>query len=190
MKIKRILAYIIDFIIVFFISSIIFSFTITNNYSKKVEVVNEYQELLLSSGSSDVNEELLISSYKLSKEFSIIYIIIIAVTIVHFCIVGYLLNGATLGKKIFHLKVVSKNSKELKIHSYIFREIFITNIIFMLIYTITLIKCPYNIWYNISGITSDVTTFIYIILLSFMIFSDEESSLQDKIFKTKVIYEK
>ena len=194
MKLKRIIAFIIDMFLVMMISSMIYMLPIFKSnmeeYTKYMEensIITMYTE----GGSTDIApEEANHISYELSKLLNPLYIILCAVTFLYFGILGYIWNGQTLGKKLFKLRVTSSQDKHLNPTLYIIREIIVTNLIFQLISVIITMTLKEEAWINVNLYLSRVSLFVYFLLLGFMIFRSDEKGLQDLICKTEVIEDK
>lgn len=194
MKLKRIIAFIIDMFLVMMISSMIYMLPIFKSnmeeYTKYMEE-NSILTMYTEGGSTDITpEEANHISYELSKLLNPLYIILCAVTFLYFGILGYIWNGQTLGKKFFKLRVTSSQDKHLNPTLYIIREIIVTNLVFQLISVIITMTLKEEAWINVNLYLSRVSLFVYFLLLGFMIFRSDEKGLQDLICKTEVIEDK
>lgn len=189
MKIKRIVAYIIDFFIVSIISSLIFCLPFFNKYNNEYqEITSEYLKLIANSGSEeidyDIESQLL---YDMSKSSQPLSIINCGTIILYFGILSFILNGQTLGKKIMKIKVAPLEGNKLNPNLYMIREIIVTNLIPKILSIIALAflnKSNWLIAQNIIGYLSNITLFL---IIGFMIFRDDERGLHDIICKTNVI---
>ncbi len=189
MKIKRIFAYLFDIILVSFIASLVFAlFTNEQQAADYEELYTESTNLLLNAGSGEINEDELIDlTYRMQIATKASSIINIGLLIIYFGVASYLMKGQTLGKKIFHIKVVSANDKDLNPSLYMLRAILVTNFIPKLVNIISLMLCSKETWYQISNISSNASTIIIFLIVGFMIFRDDERGLHDIICQTKVI---
>lgn len=190
MKIKRVLAYIIDMFFITMLASVIFSFTMTasNSYSEYEQVYNESYEYILNSGSADLTHDQEVELlYKIQKVNKPMEIIRIGLLILYFGVLAYLLKGRTLGKKIFKLQVVPINGNNLNPGLFMLRTVLLTNFIPNLISLIAIIVCSKDTWYTISNITSNISTIMIFLMLGFVLFRDDERGLHDIITGTKVV---
>lgn len=189
MKIKRVLAYIIDIFIVSIISAAIFMLPIfKNEYNEYNEIYNEYNELLLNSGSSDVSiEQQENFIYNTSKSSQSLMIITSGLLFCYFGILAYILKGQTIGKKIMKIKIVSNNEKELNPNLFILRAILVTNLIPRIISIIALAYLKQSAWLEIENIITIISNTITFLIIGFIIFRDDERGLHDIICNTKVI---
>lgn len=192
MKLKRIFAYIIDIVIVSFISTLVFMLPIFKSSYKEYNNMNtEYLEMaqeIATSGSSDIDENKLLDlQYSMYKTSSTLLIIRLGVIFLYFGIIGFLFKGQTLGKKILGLRIVSVDDGSINPGLFILREVLVINFIPELISLLILVTCSKGVWLdvvNYSSYASYITTFL---LVGFMIFRDDERGLHDIICKTKVI---
>lgn len=189
MKIKRIFAYLLDIFFVSLISSFIVMIPIFNYNAPTIqEKTNEIYDSLLTTGSSDPDEDILIEKlYDLEKESSSLTVVTAFVTFIYFGVIGFINNGQTLGKMITKLRVVPVKDNKLNPGLYIVRTLLITSIIPQIINIVSLSLMNANTWYNLTGIVSQVQEFFFLIILGFMIFRDDERGLHDIICQTKVI---
>lgn len=190
MKLKRIIAYIFDIFLVSIISSLAFSlFTSSEKLNEYEDLYNESAEVLFNVGSGEVSEDTLIDlTYRMQLATKSSQIINIGLLIIYFGVFGYLKKGQTLGKKIMNIKVAPVgNKKELNPSLYMLRSVLVTNLIPKLIALIALLVCSKNTWYEITNITSNISSLLLFIMVGFMIFRDDERSLHDLICQTKVI---
>lgn len=192
MKLKRILAYIIDFVIASLIASLLFMTPpfekSYKNYENHFQVYENKMTELFSNGSTEIEEkELLHMQYDLNKNSSTLLILNIGTLFVYFGITSFLFNGKTLGKKIMKLQVMSVEKEHLQPFLYIVRTIIITNLIPETIRLVILITCSEKIWTKFSTYIGFFSYFIYFILLITMIIREDERSLHDLLCGTKVI---
>ena len=192
MKAKRVFSYIIDFLIISFISNILFQVIFkTSSYEEYIEKSESYFKELVSSGSTEYTEEdLIIIMHDINKAQIPLAIIEFGMTIFYFGIISFIAKGKTLGKQIFKLRVVPTEGKQLNPGLYFLREIILTNSVFNLLEIINISLCGTNKWYMFNSFITNSKLLITIILLGFLIFREDGRSLHDIICKTKVIEEK
>ena len=128
MKAKRVFSYIIDFLIISFISNILFQVIFkTSSYEEYIEKSESYFKELVSSGSTEYTEEdLIIIMHDINKAQIPLAIIEFGMTIFYFGIISFIAKGKTLGKQIFKLRVVPTEGKQLNPGLYFLREIILT----------------------------------------------------------------
>lgn len=189
MKVKRVLAYCIDMILVTFISSVIFSLPFfENDYNNYLELSDK---LVSSMNDDDItNGELINLEYDLTKAGSNLFIIKLGVTFFYFGILGFLFNGRTLGKRIFKLRIIPMGSVNLRPGLFILRSIIVNNILFDSISVLSLILGLKGVWLLVNSLVSIISYLIMFILLIFMFVRDDGRSLHDLLCKSAVILEK
>ena len=191
MKVKRIIAYLIDMFIISLLANIIFSLAFPNNFEKYNEKADEYVERILSFGSADIAEdELMDMNYTLSKLQAPNLIIKLGLTILYFGILSFMWNGKTLGKKILKIRVVPIKGKKLNPPLYLLRGILITNSLFNLIDIINTSVFKGEMWNGFASMISYGKMIMSVMIIGVMIFRDDERGLHDLICRTKVIEEK
>lgn len=190
---KRLLAFIIDMIILGIASSILtFPFSNTENYKKltkeSTQVMEDYLDKKITpetylSRSSDI-------SYDLSKEIGLKTIITIGIYILYFIVYQFYNNGKTLGKKLMKIKIVSDNDKgELSMNQIAVRSLIINSILVNLI-TLSVTIFGTKDVYFITSMVMQVLDMILMFTIAIMVLSREDKrGLHDIITHTKVINE-
>jgi uncharacterized RDD family membrane protein YckC len=189
MKIKRFLAYIIDFFIVYIIAVSIFSSPIfKNEYKNYNELNTEYLEYIRTNGSSEIDKDIELQYlYEINKESQPLLIITCGLLIVYFGIIAFFCKGQTIGKKIFKLKVESINGEKLNPNLFMIRTIILTNLIPRIASIVCISFLSKTNWLIAEEIISYVSSTMLFLIIGFMIFRDDERGFHDVICKTQVI---
>lgn len=190
MKIKRIIAYVIDMAIVYLISSVILTMPIVNYDTKQyLEYYEEYTDVLLSS--EELTEETIDKQYTLMYKMSYLaknsLVVQALVTFGYFGIAAYLMKGQTLGKKIQKIKVVPISGLDMNPHLFILRSAILTNLIPQIASIISIYFLKQSAWITAESIIGNISMMITWALVLVLIFRNDERSLHDLICKTKVI---
>lgn len=186
---KRVFAYIFDLFIAVLISTLIFRLPIFNDsYDKYVEYSNQQFNYLLSGGSSDVDEEQLLSlEYNLNVASLPVFIIRLGVLIIYFGVIPFLWNGQTLGKKIFHIKVINVIKDSLDANTFMLRSILVSNFIPNFLSVLCIKFCTMDHWEVYSEIISFIQSILIFFMLGIALFRDDGRGLHDIICHTAVV---
>ena len=206
---RRIMAYFIDIILVVMVSTLITSNKyIDINYSKYQKVYNEYktcydeyesllkdsEEEKLDEKESDkldkYEEKLNNYSYRLSKLSFVPRFMGIILSLFYFVVLQFYFNGQTLGKKIMKLRVVSNDSKNINIFSFLIRSLIVHEIFISSLNLICILFLSKNVYFTYSKVIYFVTYFIEILIVFTIIFSKDNRGIHDILANTKVIDER
>ena len=125
---KRIMAFLLDILLVFFLASLVTSIHFINPYYKKYEKsFEEYSEVTNNYLEEKISEDEFlklnyVNYYNVSR-FSVPYnIAIVIILILYFAVFQRFNNGQTMGKQIMKIKVVNnKDDKDVSILKYLLR---------------------------------------------------------------------
>lgn len=194
-KYKRLVAYIIDIILVSFVIGLICN---SNLMQKQMDKYNDAKTRLEEKTASILNdednekenvEELKSIIYDINY-FGLTYNVVnILITIGYFAIFQYFNKGKTIGKKILKIKVVSSYDTELPLANFLLRTIILYNIIFTVINIVSIEFLKINGFYKVYVISSSLSSVVTIILLFMILFKKDEKGLHDVICSSKVIEE-
>lgn len=189
MKIKRIVAYIIDIFIISFISSALFLLPIfKNDYKNYVNITKEYTSAILNAGSEGLDYDIELDYlYNMTKSSQPLNIITCGLIFLYFGIFSYLLKGQTIGKKIMKIKVVPIKGKKLNVNLYMIRTILLNNLLLRIASIISIIYLSKSNWIIADTIISYISNAVIFLILGFMVFRDDERGLHDIICQTNVI---
>lgn len=206
---RRIMAYFIDIILVVMVSTLITSNKyIDINYSKYQKVYNEYKtcydeyESLLKDSKEEkldekesdkldkYEEKLNNYSYRLSKLSFVPRFMGIILSLFYFVVLQFYFNGQTLGKKIMKLRVVSNDSKNINIFSFLIRSLIVNEIFISSLNLICILFLSKNVYFTYSKVIYFVTYFIEILIVFTIIFSKDNRGIHDILANTKVIDER
>lgn len=189
MKLKRITAYILDILFVYFIAAALFMLPIfKNDYNVYMDTTTEYIEYIATLGSSEAEPDIELDYvYEINKSSQPLSIITCGVLFLYFGVLAYILKGQTMGKKIMKIKVEPIKGKNLDGNLFMIRTIILTNLLPKIASIIVLAKLSPTNWLIAENIISDISNIITFLILGFMIFRDDERGLHDLICKTKVV---
>ena len=115
-------------------------------------------------------------------------IISIIVLVLYFGVLQYFLNGQTLGKKLFKLKVISSEDKEKKVSliNYILRSLLISASIFTVANSIMCFALDMNAYAYAYNYLFDLQTIYYGVFAMVLLFTEDNKSVHDYLLKTNV----
>ena len=187
---KRVLAYLVDIMIISFVSLLLTYFVPTSeNYNK---LNKEFETLTIDYRNQEVTMEEYLEkgtdiNYQLNKEGIPQTIVSTVLSIIYFVVLTYFMNGETLGKKLMKIKITSNNDKKLTMNNYLIRALVIDSVLINIITIITILLFSKDIYLTSYNIISYVFSFVYIVSLAMILFSKNGRGLQDILANTKVI---
>lgn len=189
---KRIVAYLIDYLVITLISSALVYITFINpRYDEYMETSKAYNEILQEyyDGEIDTNalsEQTQALSYELNSNGYVYTIGSIIIIFLYYGVFVYFTKGQTLGKKIMNIKIVSNKGKELKLHNYFIRAFILNGVIFNLL-TLVAICFKESTYLTIYTVASNFDTILMIVLFLMILFYKDGRGLHDILAGTKVI---
>jgi len=190
---KRAFAYLLDFLIVTMVVSLLSYVPIFN--PKRVEYSEKYNELLnvrdqylenqISEGEfQEAFEPIAYEIYRLNFNYMVIDLVIV---LFYFGVLPYFLEGQTIGKKLFQLKIVGKNGEKLSIINYLLRAIVLCNILISILEQVVVHVMDVSNYYNVYNQVNMVGTIILYIILFMTLVRKDGRGLHDFVGGTKVI---
>ena len=196
---KRITAFLLDILLVFFLASLVTSIHFINPYYKKYEAAfKEYSEVTNNYLEEKISEkEFLqlnyVNYYNVSR-FSVPYnIVIVVILILYFVVFQKFNNGQTMGKQIMKIKVVNNSdNKDVSLIKYLLRSlpiyyISIGAIIPLLLNSLALLFVKGKIFYIVSACINYAFVILGVVTLTIMLSRKDKRGLHDLIAGTKVI---
>ena len=192
---KRIMAFLLDILLVFFLASLVTSIHFINPYYKKFEEYSEVTNNYLAEKISE-NEFLklnYVNYYNVSR-FSVPYnIAIVVILILYFVVFQKFNNGQTMGKQIMKIKVVNnKDDKDVSLMKYLLRclpiyYLSIGSIVPLLLNSLILLFVKDKMFYIVSACINYAFVILGLITLVSMLSRKDKRGLHDLIANTKVI---
>ena len=187
---KRIIAYIIDLIIVTLISGML-SIVLTNNekYNQDSEKLIELTKKVTSSeiDTEEYYREFDELNYDLTKDSVDVTIITIGVSIVYFVVFSYFCNGITLGKYIVKLRIVSNNGKALNILNYFLRSLVIDLILSHTTSVILINLWSKEVFIKYYSKVSNVFTVLLLISFIIIMYRNDGRGIEDFMGNTRIV---
>lgn len=186
----RLIAYIVDFLIVtLVVSGILMILPQSDNYNKYLK---EYEQIQV-----DFLDEKITADEYMNRSIEVVHdldyanvlsmILEVVALILYFVVFQFYNKGQTIGKKLMHIRVVSNNEQELNINNYIIRSIIVNSLLVnILIIGMVLFMNKYVYYYACYGLQAIQT--ILIIVSAFMVmYKKDGRGIQDYVAHTKVI---
>ena len=194
MKLKRLLAYIIDILIVGFIASAISSIEVINPYyDNYIEAYEKYSKEMDSLNEDNVFDKIKSEEFVLDYQNVLKYGVYSSVI----CITCYILyfggfqkwnKNQTVGKKLMRLKVVNKNNKDdVRLWQYILRTIIVYNLLFNSLSVVVSYMFKGNLFFTTSIITSIIGYVITYVGYIMILFRKDGCGFHDLVSGTKVV---
>ncbi len=185
----RCLAYIIDGFLVLFLSALLSAPFV--NSDQMLELAEESRSIVQKYSQNEMTEqEYLVEAsnleYKMSRSMELISIFIILVSVVYYVVLPIFLNGQTLGKKIFGMKIISTYG-DLNANQLIFRSFLADFLLLNIISVLFLMFASRNIYLNcieLFTLAQYTITFASIIMV---IVNKEGLAIHDGLVHTKVV---
>lgn len=189
--IQRFVAYLIDFLIVALVASLISSPFIN---SEKIEKLSEDSTTLVE---KYVNQEISVNEYTaeymnieydMARTNGLMSIITVFLGVCYFVVLQLYLGGQTLGKKLMKIRVVSETGN-LSMNQMIFRSFISNSILVDIISILFMIFASRTVYFYCVGLFSLIQYIIIFVSVIMVIYTKEGLSIHDRIVHTKVIKE-
>ena len=187
---KRLLAYVIDTIILTLIIGVLSSVVSNKQYEKASEEYMRLQE-------SYMKQEITITEYQndikpivydMQKSSVTINTVSVLLSIAYFIVFQYLNRGQTIGKKLMRIKI-TENNKEPSLKAMVIRTIIINSILTGILNIVLVYLLKKNTYYTGYQIVSYIELAFAFISALFIIYRKDKLGLHDIIAKTEVIEE-
>ena len=187
---KRVIAYVIDLIIVTLISGML-SIVLTDNnkYNQDAEKLFELTSKIASKeiDAEEYYREYDELNYTLTKDSIDVTIITIGVSIVYFVVLTYFCHGITLGKYIMKLKIVSANGKDLNILNYFLRSLLIDLLLSHASSIILINILSKEDFIKYYSKISNVFTVLLLVSFIIIMYRDDGRGIEDFMGNTKIV---
>ncbi len=187
---QRILAFLIDLVLISVITSFITVFvpvndTATKLYEEQNKVLEGYVE-----GSVSMEEyvnQMVDLSYDISKQTVIVSIVTIVISLLYYVVYPCYNNGQTLGKKLMKIKIKKIDESDLSMNDLLIRGMVNNSILVNIINVIFVLFLSKNIFLSASSLVSVIQYLVLIISLIMIAFTRNARGLHDLAAKTEVV---
>lgn len=187
---QRLFAFVIDMIIIFFISTIAI-FPVSNSESlekltgQNTSITNQYLEHKIDA-STYMNQTMDIS-YEIAKQSGLATIVTIIVYILYYVIFQFYKNGQTIGKKLMKIQIVAKEGKELILNQLLFRAFIINSILMNTLILLFTVFTNKDIYTGGVYIFSSLQYLIILISAIMVMYRGDGCGIHDMITHTEVV---
>jgi uncharacterized RDD family membrane protein YckC len=194
---KRICAYIIDIVLISFVSSMFASIEFINpkldEYNQNYEEYRNYVQNITSGNETLDASELLNGeeikdlTYNIASSGVITSEITLIISILYFIVFQYFNNGKTVGKALLKIQVKSNDNKKLKLTQIILRSIVINSLLTSLISIICLLTLSKSSYLTVSNYIQIIDMAIVFVTFGMVMFREDGRGLHDILAKTIVV---
>ena len=187
---QRVLAFLIDLVLLSMICSLITMFvpvndTATKLYEEQNRVLEGYVD-----GSVSMEEyvnQMVDLGYDISRQTVIVSIVTIVISLLYYVVYPCYNNGQTLGKKLMKIKIKKTNDTELSMNDLLIRSMINNSILVNIINVILVLFLSKNLYLSTSSLVSFTQYLVLIISLIMIAFTKNAQGLHDKVCKTEVV---
>lgn len=187
---QRVLAFLIDLVLLSIICSLITMFvpvndTATKLYEEQNRVLEGYVD-----GSVSMEEyvnQMVDLGYDISRQTVIVSIVTIVISLLYYVVYPCYNNGQTLGKKLMKIKIKKTNDTELSMNDLLIRSMINNSILVNIINVILVLFLSKNLYLSTSSLVSFIQYLVLIISLIMIAFTNNAQGLHDKVCKTEVV---
>ena len=187
---QRILAFLIDLVLLSMITSLITMFipmndTATKLYEEQNRVLEGYVE-----GTVPMEEyvnQMIDLGYDISKQTVIISIVSIVISLLYYVVYPCYNNGQTFGKKLMSIKIKKTNDKELSMNDLLIRSMINNSVLVSIINVILVLFLSKDLYLSTSSLVGVIQYIVLIISLIMIAFTKNAQGLHDKVVHTEVV---
>ena len=188
---KRVIAYIIDIIIVTVISSFITVFVPLGNSqnisNELIETMTDYQEKEITE--REYLEKSEVINYKLTKETTLITLINAGIYIIYFVIVPLYNKKQTFGKRVMKIKIKNINGKKITANDLMYRSLIIYGILVNIVNVILVLFLDKSLFIVLNRYLGYLNSITLVVIILLSIIRKDGRGLHDLIGKTIVVEE-
>ena len=192
---RRLLAYLIDVIIISIIASALSRISFINPRMEKYDALQDtYIEILSGAKNNpEVINEIFggensqIFAYDLAYYGMYMSICTVVVTGLYFIVFQYFTKGKTLGRKLMNIELISRDGKDVSIKQLFKRSIIINSLAVNVILIVMLIALSKNAYIKYSQYVQIVDYALVFLSIGFVIYRDDGIGLHDLFAGTRVI---
>lgn len=191
---QRLLAYLIDYIIISLIFSLFalsFNTTTLNDINDQInETMNKIVNIDTEKDNLEqLNNQLIDLQYKYQQESKTATAISLLITFVYFTIFQYLNKGQTIGKKILKIKVVNKEEKEPNFLTMFLRTFIVQGILTTTISLLAIFILTKELYMETYVILNSIMSIFVVVCALMVLYRKDRRGLHDMMAGSQVIKE-
>ncbi len=188
---QRFVAFMIDLILVSFITSLVTAIIPTNSsidklYDQQVKIVENYTNQKITM--QEYVNQLVDINYDIAKQTGIITLVSIAISLLYYVLYVYKNDGQSIGKKMMKIKIQKKDKdKELTMNDLLFRTMILQGTLVSIIGFCTILFLDKDTYLATNSLLNLIQYSILIISFFLVAFTKERQGLHDMVAKTEVV---
>lgn len=188
---QRFVAFMIDLILVSFITSLVTAIIPTNSsidklYDQQVKIVKNYTARKITM--QEYVNQLVDINYDIAKQTGIITLVSIAISLLYYVLYVYKNDGQSIGKKMMKIKIQKKDKdKELTMNDLLFRTMILQGTLVSIIGFCTILFLDKDTYLATNSLLNLIQYSILIISFFLIAFTKERQGLHDMVAKTEVV---
>lgn len=187
---QRLLAFLIDIIIISFITTLITAFIPLNDTASKLyEEQNQILENYVSGTSSmeDYVNQMVDIEYDIAKYTVVSSIVAVVISLLYYVVYPCYNNGQTFGKKLMKIRIKKTNDKDLSMNDLLIRSMVNNSILLNIICIALVLFLSKDLYLTTTSLFSGIQYLVMIISVVMIAFSKNAQGLHDKLAKTEVV---
>lgn len=188
---QRFVAFMIDLILVSFITSLVTAIIPTNSsidklYDQQVKIVENYTNQKITM--QEYVNQLVDINYDIAKQTGIITLVSIAISLLYYVLYVYKNDGQSIGKKMMKIRIQKKDKdKELTMNDLLFRTMILQGTLVSIIGFCTILFLDKDTYLATNSLLNLIQYSILIISFFLIAFTKERQGLHDMVAKTEVV---
>ncbi len=188
---QRFVAFMIDLILVSFITSLVTAIIPTNSsidklYDQQIKIVKNYTARKITM--QEYVNQLVDINYDIAKQTGIITLVSIAISLLYYVLYVYKNDGQSIGKKMMKIRIQKKDKdKELTMNDLLFRTMILQGTLVSIIGFCTILFLDKDTYLATNSLLNLIQYSILIISFFLIAFTKERQGLHDMVAKTEVV---
>ena len=187
---QRLLAFLLDVVILSIITTLITAFIpLNDNASKLYEEQNQILEYYVGGTSSmeDYVNQMVDIEYDIAKYTVVSSIAAVVISLLYYVIYPCYNNGQTFGKKLMKIRIKKTNDKDLSMNDLLIRSMVNNSILLNIICIALVLFLSKDLYLITTSLVSWLQYLVMIISVIMIAFTKNAQGLHDKLAKTEVV---